>query len=67
MQSESLFLIGHVCDEDCIALFDDKVLNIYMNDNEIRHFLSTKKQDNLVLQGIRNKQDGLYDVPFPHQ
>ena len=31
LHSESLLSIGQVCDDGCIALFDDKVLKIYRN------------------------------------
>ena len=65
LKSESLLSIGQMCDEGCISIFDDKTLKVYFNDNEIRQFLSNKKQDNLVIKGFRNEQDGLYDVPFP--
>ena len=65
LQSESLVSIGQVCDNGCIALFDDKVLKVYRNDTVIQEFLSTIKGDNLVLEGNRNNRDGLYDAPFP--
>ena len=64
LDSESLLSIKKNCDDGCIALFDDKILKVYKNDTEIRTFLHETKQDNLVLKGKRNKQDGLYDVPF---
>ena len=38
---------------------------MYKNDKDIQTFLQESKQNNLVLEGTRNKQDGLYDVPFP--
>ena len=44
-------MIGQLCDEGCITLFNKKILNIF-------------KDDSLVLNGTRNKQDGLWDVPF---
>ena len=65
LESESLLSIGQVCDDGCIAVFDKKHLNIYKNDATIEQFLSSKNQDNLVLQGQRNHRDGLYDIPFP--
>ena len=40
-------------------------MNIYKNDTEIRNFLREYKQHNLVVQGHRNTQDGLYDIIFP--
>ena len=65
LKSESLLSIGQMCDEGCISIFDNKTLKIYSNDSKIQQFLSTRKQDNLVIKGFRNEQDGLYDVPFP--
>ena len=65
LHSKSLLSICQVCDDRCIALFDDKMLKIYRNDKVIKEFLSTVKSDNLVLEGNRNSRDGLYDVPFP--
>ena len=50
MTNESLISIGQLCDDDCIAIFSKNDLNIFKN----------KK---LVLQGKRNKTDGLWDVP----
>ena len=64
LSSESLLSIGQVCDNNCIVLFDDKSLKVYKNDGNIRTFLQESKQDNLILEETRNKQDGLYDVPF---
>ena len=52
LKSESLLSIGQLCDDGCTAVFDKENLNIY-------------KQNELVLKGNRNKQDGLWDVPFP--
>ena len=52
LKSESLLSIGQLCDDGCTAVFDKENLNIY-------------KQNDLVLRGNRNKQDGLWDVPFP--
>ena len=52
LKSESLLSIGQLCDDGCVAVFDKEKLNIY-------------KQKELILKGIRNKQDGLWDVPFP--
>ena len=43
--------IGQLCDEGCIAIFD-------------KHKLRVFKKDKCILQGIRNKSDGLWDVPF---
>ena len=52
LKSDSLLSIGQLCDDGCTAVFDKENLNIY-------------KQNELVLKGNRNKQDGLWDVHFP--
>ena len=46
LESESLLSIGQVCDDGCIALFDEKTLKVYKYDTEIRNFLQEKKQKN---------------------
>ena len=52
LKSESLLSIGQLCDDGCTSVFDKEKLNIY-------------KQKKLILKGNRNKQDSLWDVPFP--
>jgi hypothetical protein len=49
--NESLLSIGQLCDDNCIALFTKQALHIFKNDN-------------LIMKGIRNQQDRLWDVPF---
>ena len=53
-----------MCDDRCIAVFDDKTLEVYLKYEAIHNCLSNRKRDNLVVQGYRNNRDGLYDVPF---
>ena len=53
MTNTSLLSISQLCDDDCLAIFDKWKLNVY-------------KHKKLVLQGIRNKWDGLWDVPLTH-
>ena len=64
-QSESLLSIGQICDDGCVAIFDDKSLKIY--DGSIKDLLKKFNQLDPVLEGYRNNRDGLYDVPFPQQ
>ena len=54
LTSESLLSVGQLCDEGCFVLFHKQGLLIFKNNQ-------------LVLSGTRNKNDGLYDVPFPEQ
>ena len=49
--NESLLSIRQFCDNDCIALFTKAALYIFKNDK-------------IVIQGCRNKKDGLWDIPF---
>ena len=51
LQNESLLSIGQLCDHGCIAIFDKNKLHIV-------------KDGKLVLSGLRNLNDGLWDVPF---
>ena len=52
LTSESLLSIGQLCDEGCIAIFLKQRLYIF-------------KHNECILQGKRNLQDGLWDIPFP--
>ena len=47
----SLLSIGQLCDNNCLAIFHKKWLKIF-------------KGNKLVLQGVRNLYDGLWDVTF---
>ena len=52
LKNASLLSIGKLCDDNCVALF-------------IKQNLFVFKNNDLLLQGIRNKFDGLWDVMFP--
>jgi hypothetical protein len=63
--NSSLISIGQLCDDDCIAVLDKMKLKIYKNQE-------------CILQGTRNRTDGLWDIsidttsnpiqaPRPHQ
>ena len=52
MKNESLLSIGQLCDQGYKTVFTNTDLKI-------------KKGHTTVLKGFRNKQDGLWDVPFP--
>ena len=52
LKNASLLSIGKLCDDNCLALFTKKNLFVFKNNN-------------LILQGLRNKCDGLWDVMFP--
>ena len=51
MTNDSLLSIGHLCDKGCIAVFSKDNLRVLHNNK-------------LILQGYRNTNDGLWDVPF---
>ena len=52
LTSSSLLSVGKLCDDDCKAIFTKEKMEVIKN----------KK---IVLEGIRNKQDGLWDVEIP--
>ena len=52
LNNASLISIGRLCDDNCIAVFDRKELNIYKNNKK-------------VIQGTRNYRDGLWDIQLP--
>ena len=49
--NESLLSIGQLCDEGCVAVFDNKKLHFFKNGE-------------MILSDFRNLNDGLWDVPF---
>ena len=51
LKNALLVSIGQLCDQDCIAVFDKQKLHIF------RH-------GELVLDGVRNHVDGLWDIVF---
>ena len=52
LSNESLLSIGQFCDDDCIAIFTKT--NVYI-----------VKDSNLVVEGFRNRADGLWDIKLP--
>jgi hypothetical protein len=50
--NSSLVSLGQLCDDNCIAVLDKKKLQVF-------------KSNNCVLQGARNKTDGLWDISLP--
>ena len=52
LSNSSLLSIGQLCDDNCIAVFSKLKLKIYKNEK-------------LLLTGIRNWTDGLWDVVVP--
>ena len=51
LSSSSLLSIGQLCDDDCVAVFSKEKMQVLKNDN-------------VVLEGHRNFNDGLWDVPL---
>ena len=52
LKNSSLVSIGQLCDDNCVAIFDKKLLHIFKNND-------------LILKGYRNLLDGLWDIPLP--
>ena len=50
LESSSLVSLGQICDDGCTILLDKKQLTAF-------------KQEEIVLQGIRNPHDKLWDIP----
>ena len=50
LESSSLVSLGQICDDGCTILLDKKQLTAF-------------KQETIVLQGIRNPHDKLWDIP----
>ena len=51
LKSSSLISLGQLCDDNCTVLLDKKKLNVYKNNQ-------------VVLKGYRNPNDGLWDIPI---
>ena len=51
LKNTSLLSIGQLCDDGCTATFDKEKLNV-------------TKNNKIILQGIRNHKDGLWDIPM---
>ena len=52
LTSSSLLSIGQLCNDDCTAIFTKKDIKVIKNNN-------------VILEGTRNLNDGLWDVPIP--
>jgi len=50
LKTASLLSIGQLCDDNCNVTFDKHKMEVYKNDEK-------------VLIGVRNQEDGLWDVP----
>ena len=50
LKSSSLISLGQLCDDDC---------HIILN----KTHLTAVKNNNIILQGVRNPSDGLWDIP----
>ena len=50
LSSASLVSIGKLCDDDCKVFLDKKIL-------------IAVKEDKVILEGKRNNNDGLWDIP----
>ena len=51
LQSSSLISLGQLCDDNCVVTLDKKNLQV-------------KKNNKVIMNGIRNKNDGLWDIPI---
>ena len=54
LKSASLLSVGTLCDDGCIVTFD-------------KHKMYAHKHNQKILEGNRNKSDGLWDVQLPQQ
>ena len=52
LKNSSLLSLGQLCDDGCIVHLTKSTIHVFKNDN-------------LVLHGLRNHNDGLWDVPLP--
>ena len=50
LSSVSLISLGQLCDDDCKVFLDKKILIVV-------------KDDEMILEGKRNAEDGLWDIP----
>ena len=51
LKSSSLISLGQLCDDNCKVLLDKKKLQVF-------------KENDVILEGIRNPKDGLWDIPI---
>ena len=49
LTNESLISVGQLCDDNCEVVFDKNKVNVIKNEE-------------IIIQGTRNKSDGLYDL-----
>ena len=52
LKDTSLLLLGQLANDDCHILLNKQTLKVFKNFK-------------LILQGFRNRQDGIWDVPIP--
>ena len=52
LQNSSLLSLGQLCDDGCIVHLTKSTLHVFKNND-------------LILTGLRNPHDGLWDVPLP--
>ena len=52
LQNVSLISVGHICDDDCQAIFNKKNLQVL------------DKNKNIILTGKRNISDSIWDIPL---
>ena len=53
LKISSLISLGQLCDDDCVIILDKKVLEV-------------RKKHKLVMKGIRNMKDRLWDIPITY-
>ena len=51
LRSASLISVGKLCDDGCTVHFDNNKMQVHKNDQ-------------IIMSGIRNHEDGLYDIPI---
>jgi hypothetical protein len=51
LQSSSLISLGRLCDDDCTITLT-------------KHLLQVTKNNKVIMRGIRNPTDGLWDIPI---
>ena len=54
LKSSLLISLGQLCDNDC---------HIHLNKEEMKVY----KKEDLIMKGVRNKRDGLWDIPIQNK
>ena len=60
LKSSSLISLGQICDDNCTIVMDSKKLYAAKTNN----IVIDVDENNKIMTGIRNPQDGLYDIPI---